>query len=419
MLNAGMSRRREEEQLTDSGYREVILQVGADKMRKSNDPEILLCDLDAFYASVEQRDRPEYRKKPVVVGGSSGRGVVSTCSYEAREFGVRSAMPVERARQLCPEAIFLPCDRARYRRVSEQVFSIYGRFTPEIEIVSIDEAYLALPAGEGLSTAAEIHRAVREELELSVTIGVSVNKLLSKIASELAKPDRIGSLWPAEVKELLWPLSLKYLPGLGPASVQKLNRVGITTIGQLAAAPFDLLQKYFGKSALALHRHARGVDDRPLEPAREAKSLSEEKTFDADLADEEVIRAVLISQAENLGYRLRAGGLRARTVGLKVRYADFSTITRDQTLPAPTDSDLKIYRTAAALFAAHKGSPPWRLIGLRVSGLQSEEQLSILNSVYGDKREEELQKVRDRLHHRYGGAVVYRARRLIKPPEKD
>ena len=416
-----MSRRREEEQVTCNmaGFREVSPAVGTEKMRNSNAPEILLCDLDAFYASVEQRDHPGYRKKPVVVGGTTSRGVVSTCSYEARKFGIHSAMPVERARQLCPEAIFLPCDTARYRCVSEQVFSIYSRFTPEIEIVSIDEAYLALPPRKGLSTAVEIHRAVREELRLSVTVGVSVNKLLSKIASELAKPDRVGSLWPAEVEELLWPLSLKFLPGLGPASVQKLNRIGITTIGQLAAAPLDLLRKYFGKSALALHRNARGGDDRSLEPDREAKSLSEEKTFAFDLADKEIIRAVLMSQAENLGYRLRAGGLRARTVSLKVRHADFSTITRDQTLPAPTDSDLELYRTAAALFTAYKGPPPWRLIGLRVSGLLSEEQLSILNGAYGDKREEALQSVRDRLRHRYGGAVVYRARRLIKPPRKE
>ena len=393
--------------------------MSAAKGEKSSAGEILLCDLDAFYASVEQRDYPQYREKPVIVGGSSGRGVVSTCSYEARKYGVHSAMPVQRARKLCPEAIVLPCDMARYRRVSEQVFAIYNRFTPEIEIVSIDEAYLSVPPGQGLSTAAGVHRTVREELELSVTIGVSVNKLLSKIASELAKPDRIGALWPAEVEELLWPLSLKYLPGLGPASAKKLERVGITTIGQLAAAPFDLLKRYFGKSALALYYNARGVDDRPLEPARQAKSISEEKTFASDIADEEIIRAALMWQAENLGYRLRSGSLRARTVSLKVRHADFSTITRDLTLPAPTDSDLELYQTAAALFAGHKGTPPWRLIGLRVSGLVSEQQLSIFSPGYGKKKEKELQTVRDRLRDRYGGAVVYRARRLIKPPQKD
>ncbi len=379
--------------------------------------EILLCDLDAFYASVEQREHPEYRGKPVIVGGSpTGRGVVSTCSYEARQFGVHSAMPSAKAKQLCPGAIFLPGDMARYRRVSEQVFAIYERFTPDIEIVSIDEAYLALPAGKGLAAAAEIHRTVWEELNLSLTIGVSANKLLAKIASELAKPDRVGALWPEEVEALLWPLSLEMLPGLGPASVQKLNRIGITTIGHLAAAPFDLLQKYFGKSALTLQRSARGIDERPLEPFREAKSISEEKTFSMDLADEEALRAVLMAQAESLGYRLRSGGLRARTVSLKLRYADFRTITRDRTLPAPTDRDLELYQTAIELFTIHKGRPPWRLVGLRVSGLVSGQQISIFDSLPAEKKEMELEQVCDRLQDKYGGAVVYRARRLLKPP---
>lgn len=376
--------------------------------------EILLCDIDAFFASVEQRDRPEYRGKPVVVGGSlSGRGVVSTCSYEARKYGVHSAMPVEQARQLCPGAIFLPGDTARYRRVSREVFAVYDRFTPEIEIVSIDEAYLALPPGEGVAAAEEIRRIVREELGLSVTIGVSVNKLLSKIASELAKPDRIGRLWPEQVERVLWPLSPAFLPGLGPISVEKLERIGIETIGQIAAAPPELLRKYFGKNALTLQRSARGIDNRPLETVREAKSLSEEKTFSTDLADEEVILAVLISQAESLGYRLRSGELRARKVGIKVRYADFRTITRELTLPAPTDGDRDIYEAAVRLFTAHKGRPPWRLIGLRVSDFVSGEQLSLFDLLPSEKKEKELQHTRDRLRERYGGSVVYRARRLL------
>ena len=216
-------------------------------------------------------------------------------------------MPSAEALQLCPGAVFLQGDMTRYRRVSEQVFAIYGRFTPEIEIVSIDEAYLDLPSGEGLAAAGEIHRAVWEELQLTLTIGISRNKLLAKIASEMAKPNRVGALWPEDVPALLWPLPLEMLPGLGPVSVQKLNRIGITSIGQLAAAPSDLLQKYFGSSGLVLQRSARGIDDRPLEPFRKVKSISEEKTFSVDLADEEVVRAVLMAQAESLGYRLRSG----------------------------------------------------------------------------------------------------------------
>ncbi len=388
-------------------------------VQERNSPEILLCDLDAFFASVEQRDRPEYRGRPVIVGGSpASRGVVSTCSYEARKFGVHSAMPSAEALQLCPGAVFLQGDMTRYRRVSEQVFAIYGRFTPEIEIVSIDEAYLDLPSGEGLAAAGEIHRAVWEELQLTLTIGISRNKLLAKIASEMAKPNRVGALWPEDVPALLWPLPLEMLPGLGPVSVQKLNRIGITSIGQLAAAPSDLLQKYFGSSGLVLQRSARGIDDRPLEPFRKVKSISEEKTFSVDLADEEVVRAVLMAQAESLGYRLRSGGLLARTVSLKLRFADFSTITRDRTLPAPTDSDLEIYHTAGELFANHKGRPPWRLVGVRVSGLGAGEQLALFDSLHTEKKKENLELVRDRLREKYGAPVVHRARGLLKPPRK-
>lgn len=382
-------------------------------------PDILLCDLDAFFASVEQRDNPQYRGLPVIVGGSpASRGVVSTCSYEARKFGVRSAMPTARALQLCPEAVFLPGDMARYRRVSEQVFAIYGRFTPEMEIVSIDEAYLGFPAGKGEAAAKEIHRVVREELMLPLTIGVSRNKLLAKIASEMAKPNRVGTLWPEDVPALLWPRTLEMLPGLGPASVRKLNRIGISTIGQLAAAPLDLLQKNFGNSATVVQRSARGIDDRPLETIHKVKSISEEKTFSKDLADEKAIRAVLMAQAENLGYRLRSGGLLARTVSLKLRFSDFRTITRDRTLPAPTDSDLEIYQTARELFALHKGRPPWRLVGLRVAGLGSGQQLALFDSSGTAKKEEDLAQVRDRLREKYGGAVLYRARSLLKPKRK-
>lgn len=382
--------------------------------------EILLCDLDAFYASVEQRDYPEYRGRPVVVGGSpSTRGVVSTCSYEARAFGIRSAMPSAEALRLCPGAVFLPVDMERYRRVSGQVFAIYERFTPEIEIVSIDEAYLALPPGEGRPAAKKIHLTVGEELQLPLTIGLSRNKLLAKIASEMAKPNGLGTLWPEDTAEVLWPRPLEMLPGLGPVSAKKLREIGITTIGQLAGAPPDLLQRYFGNSGLALQRSARGIDERPLEPLRRVKSISEEKTFASDLEDEEVIRAVLMAQAESLGYRLRSGGLLARRISLKLRFASFSTITRDRTLPAPTDSDLVIYRHAAELFAGNRGHPPWRLVGLRVSGLGPGKQLTLFGSSRGESKKESLEQVRDRLREKYGEAVVHRARSLPKVTLKD
>ncbi len=388
--------------------------------KKDRGLEVLLCDLDAFFASVEQRDHPEYRGLPVIVGGSpAARGVVSTCSYEARRFGIHSAMPSAEALRLCPGAVFLPGDMDSYRRASEQVFAIYDRFTPEIEIVSIDEAYLALPPGGALEAAERIRRAVREELGLPLTIGISKNKLLAKIASEMAKPDGMGTLWLEDVPALLWPLPLKMLPGLGPVSVQKLNRIGINTIGQLAGAPSALLQRYFGNSGPALKRSACGIDDRHLETLRQAKSISEERTFSVDLTDEEAVRAVLMTQAESLGYRLRSEGLLAGTVSLKLRFSDFSTITRDRTLPAPTDSDLALYQIAGELFAGHKGRPPWRLVGLKVSGLGAGEQLTLFDSTGSEKKKVKLELVRDRLREKYGTAVVHRARSLLKPARRN
>lgn len=376
--------------------------------------DILLCDLDAFFASVEQRDNPEYRGRPVIVGGSAAsRGVVSTCSYEARRFGVHSAMPTAKALQLCPEAIFLPVNMKLYRAVSAQVMAVFERFTPDIEAVSIDEAYLAVPRGAGEGTADRIRLAVRADLRLPITVGVSVNKLLAKIACDLAKPDRVKSLWPEEVLQKLWPLPLKVLPGLGPASVEKLRRVGIQTVGELAAAPESVLALQLGKAAAADCRlYARGIDPRKLELERRAKSFSEEQTFPVDVTDREMIKSMLMEQAEGLGYRLRAAGMCARTIALKLRFADFSTITRETTRPEATDRDSEIYRLSVELFDRYGGKRPWRLVGTRVTGLETSRQLTLFSSQPETLKEEKLGQVRDRLCEKYGVPVLYRARRL-------
>ncbi len=383
-------------------------------MAEAQARDIILCDLDAFFASVEQRDHPEYRGRPVIVGGSaSSRGVVSTCSYEARRFGVHSAMPMARAVKLCPGAIFLPGNMKLYRAVSEQVMALYERFTPDIEAVSIDEAYLAVPRGEGLKTAAKIRRAVRDELELPLTAGVSTNKLLAKIACGMAKPDGLDSLWPEEVPQKLWPLPLKVLPGIGPVSAEKLHRVGIKTVGDLAATPESVLVQQLGQAAAAeCRQHARGIDSRPLEPVRQAKSFSEEQTFATDVAGPEALKAVLMEQAEELGYRLRAAGMRARTVGLKLRFADYTTITRDVTLAEATDRDSEIYRVTVQLFERCGGEGPWRLAGSRVSNLETSRQLTIFAPPPGAVKEDKLGEVRDRLRNKYGTEVLFRARRL-------
>ena len=202
--------------------------------------DILLCDLDAFFASVEQRDNPAFKGRPVIVGGDpDSRGVVSTCSYEARRYGVKSAMPMKKALELCPEAIILSVNMPRYKEISDQVMEIFERFTPDIEQVSIDEAYLAVKRGAGLETAKKIRSAVRQELGLPLSIGVSANKLLAKVACQLAKPDNIKALWPEEVERVLWPLPVRVLPGVGPVTEQKLNMFGIKTVGDIASFPLN------------------------------------------------------------------------------------------------------------------------------------------------------------------------------------
>lgn len=382
--------------------------------------DILLCDLDAFFAAVEQRENPAYRGKPVIVGGSpQDRGVVSTCSYEARQYGVHSAMAMARAVKLCPEAIILPVNFPLYRAVSEEIMMLFERFTPEIEAVSIDEAYLAVPRGTGMAAAENIRSAVRAEQGLSISVGVSANKLLAKIACNRAKPDGVKALWPEDVAAELWPLPLKVLPGLGPVSVQRMNGIGIRTIGDLANADPARLERLMGKTAPVLQQYARGIDDRPLEPVREAKSLSEERTFPEDVTAREAILTALLEQAESLGYRLRSLGLRARTIGIKLRLADFSTITRDQTLGEATDLDSVIYRVSRELFERCGARPPWRLAGIRLSNLETCRQLSLFDPLPAEAREHELSLVRDRLRRKYGADVLYRAGRLTRRGRHD
>lgn len=380
--------------------------------------DILLCDLDAFFAAVEQRDHPAYRGRPVIVGGDPrARGVVSTCSYEARKYGVRSAMPMRRALELCPQAVVLPVDIRRYREVSAQVLAIFRRFTPDIEAVSIDEAYLAVKAGRGLETAARIRAAVREELHLPVSVGVSENKLLAKIACEMAKPDGLKALWPADVPAVLWPLPVKILPGVGPRTEERLNGVGLRTVGDLAGAPPELLNALLGAFGATLRDYAQGRDERRLVPEHEVKSVSEETTFPQDVAAREYVWSVLMELAEGVGYRLRKRGLTARTITLKLRYGDFRTITRARTLASPTDRDTVIYQASRELFDRHGGAPPWRLVGIRASNLMPGEQISIAH-LTGAEKEREVSRVLDGLRTRYGREVVWRARRLTSKDKR-
>jgi DNA polymerase IV len=389
-----------------------------DSMKRKQD--ILLCDLDAFFASVEQRDNPELRGKPVIVGGSpEGRGVVSTCSYETRKFGVRSAMPVKKALVLCPQAIVLRSRMSRYKEISLQVREVFLQHTPDIEIVSIDEAYLALPEGKGLVIGETIHRQVKEELALPISVGVSVNKLLAKIACELAKPDRVGTLWPEEVPEKLWPLPIRALPGIGPAAEQTLHRRGIQTVKNLADAPPQTLKDLFGKNIDAIHQFALGLDSRELQPEKEAKSISEETTFPEDISNRDIMTAVILELSEGVGHRLRSAGLTARTITLKLRYSDFRTITRGKTVTDSMNSDSEIYHLARELFFKHCGKPPWRLVGLQASGFEHGSQLSIEDTAPAAQKEKTLLATKDLLRKKFGGTALFQAKRLIIKEKDD
>ena len=313
---------------------------------------IIHCDMDAFYASVEERERPELVGKPVIVGGTpEKRGVVSAANYVARQYGVHSAMPAVTARRLCLHGIYLPPRIDYYAEVSRQIRDVFERFTPLVEPLSLDEAFLDVTGSEGLfGPAVEIGRkikqAIRQELRLVASVGVAPNKFLAKIASDLKKPDALVVVEPDKVQEFLDPLPVERLWGVGKQSSKVFQRLGIRTIGQLRQWPLDVLQARFGTSGEHLWNLAHGLDDRAVVPEREAKSISHETTFERDIADMDVLRAWLVDLTEQVGCRLRRHGLRGQTVQLKVRFADFSLITRSCTLPEPTNITRDLWRAA-------------------------------------------------------------------------
>ena len=335
---------------------------------------ILHLDLDAFYASVEQLDDPSLRGRPVIVGGPSNRGVVCAASYEARRFGVRSAMPTSQARRLCPEGVFLQPRFSRYGELSDRVFGIYRRYTPLCEPLSLDEAFLDVTAsralhGDGPSIAARIKREVRDETGLTVSAGVAEVKLAAKIATDLGKPDGLVVVPPGGVAAFLAPLPVGKLWGVGGVTEAALRKIGVNTIGDLARLPESAVSAALGADkAQGLRALARGEDEREVVPDEAAKSVGGEETFEQDLVGEVALARALLLQAGRVGRRLRVAGLRGRVVTLKVKYADFTQVTRRVTLPAPTDDDRLIYRTARDLLARIEAGRPVRLAGVTVSG---------------------------------------------------
>ncbi len=316
---------------------------------------ILHVDMDAFYAAVEQRDRPELAELPVIVGGSSeGRGVVAAASYASRRFGIHSAMPTATALRLCPNAIVLPVRMSHYAAVSRQIRKVFFRYTPLVEPLSLDEAFLDVSGCEALSGPAEqiarrIKRDILQETGLIASVGVAPNKFLAKIASDLEKPDGLVIIHPARVTKFLDPLPISRLWGVGKVTEAAMQRLGAATIGQLRAIPLELLKRQFGESGEHFWRLARGIDDRQVVPDRQAKSLSHETTFSRDLNDIESLRYRLWELTEQVACRLRRTGRCGRTVQIKVRFSNFRTITRSRTLPKASDSTDQFWQAASAV----------------------------------------------------------------------
>ncbi len=384
-------------------------------------------DMDAFYASVEQRDRPELRGYPVIVGANPrGRGVVSAASYEARRYGVRSAMPIGKAARLCPHAIFLPVDMDRYQQASHQVMAILADFSPLVEPVSVDEAFLDLTGTEPLfgdppRAVARVKTRIRDETGLTASAGLAANKFVAKVASDLRKPDGLVVVPPGTEAAFLAPLPVERLWGVGRVMADALATLGVATIGQLQRIPRASLVQRFGEHGADLHDLAFGRDDRFVDPVSAPKSIGAETTFGTDTRDLERLHRVLREHAERVGRQLRAQRLAGGRVTLKLRFADFTTITRAHS-GDPTQDGLEVFRRAAGLLARERLDQPIRLIGVSVSRLQEEAsgQLPLLDpSVL---RRERLARAVDALAQRFGETTVVPAallRRRSRPsPER-
>ncbi len=381
---------------------------------------IIHADMDAFYASVEIRERPELRGRPVAVGGSAeGRGVIAAASYAARQHGVRSAMPTGAALKRCPDLVLLPVRLSLYAEVSRQIQAIFARYTPLIEPLSLDEAFLDVSAsrrlfGPAAVIARRIKHEVREELGLVVSTGVAPNKFLAKIASDLDKPDGFVEVAADGVQAFLDPLPVSRLWGVGRVTEAALRKRGMHTIADLRRQPEEALRRQFGEHGRQLWRLAHGIDERPVVAEHEAKSISHETTFARDIDDPDTLRAVLLDLTEQVAWRLRRHGKRGRTVQLKLRYDDFRTVTRAHSLREATDATQAIWQTVSRLLDRElaQGIPPLRLLGMGVSGLDegadSDRQGDLFASTAAEGKA--VDRVADDINARFGGKVLQRAR---------
>ena len=381
---------------------------------------IIHADMDAFYASVEVFDDPSLRGRPVIVGGRPGdRGVVSAASYEARAFGVHSAMPLRTAARRCPDGVFLPVRPERYREISESVMAIFATYTPLVEPISLDEAFLdvsgsAAAFGDGATIGRRIKGRVLEELGLVVSVGVAGNKLVAKVASDLRKPDALVVVEPGDEAAFLAPLPIRRLWGVGPQAQAALGEYGVTTIGQLASLSPATLHRRFGRHGDEIAARARGEDTAPVQPFHAPKSIGHEHTFDVDTADMGKLEATLLDVAESVASRLRRHDLAARAVQLKLRYEGFETLTRQAPLPRQTRESEPIYATGLALLQRTLvDGRAVRLVGLTAIGLTDAQQLTLFDApARGDRLAQSI----DRLRERFGDGAITRARLLTERP---
>lgn len=364
-------------------------------------------DLDAFYVEAERQNDPSLRGKPVVIGGLGPRGVVATASYEARQFGVHSAQAMAVARRLCPHAVFMRGNHTMYREVSKKFMDVLRRYSPEVVPVSVDEAYLDMSGTERLfgppmDAAEAIKKVVREELDLPVSVGIGPSKLVAKVSTEHAKPDGIFQVRGLEAEAFFAPQPVRALPGIGPKAGEALAKLNIATLGELAATPDGPLRRALGpNNADYVKRRAKGIDNSPLRTRVKSKSISAETTFETDIANRSELEQVLKKLSERVGMRLRKSGKLARNTSIKLRYGDFTTITRQRTFPTPGDGDQVIYDTAHSLLvtAMRQRGGAVRLLGVSVSGLgEQAAQLSLLdqNPMADTNTSDAIDAIRDR-----------------------
>jgi len=372
---------------------------------------IIHLDMDAFYPAVEVLDKPELRGKPVIVGGNRERGVVSSASYEARRFGVHSAQPIATAIRLCPDGIFMPVRMSRYKEVSRQVFEIFHCFTPLVEPLSIDEAFLDLTGTERLMGQTDvivkkIKETVLKKTGLTVSAGVASSKFVAKIASDMDKPDGLTVVPPDRVRDFLDPLPVKKMWGVGKVTQQALARLKVKTFKDLRQIPVEILEKTFGERGAAMHLLSMGIDERDVEPEREPKSIGHEQTFMKDILNPDQAKKEILSLANRVALRMRREEVRGSTVSLKVKYSDFTQITRAATLPEPTDDTMEIYSTSCRLLQKTAvGKRPVRLLGISLSQLsfrEGEKQLFLFGRDKVSQKRKNLNTALDSICDKFG-----------------